>query len=177
MHYGAWIWKYLNFIQQCHCIPRCHLCRGECWGLHCRSSKETSLGLRRMRCHCWRDVLICSKIRNGTAVLCKLLKSRRLKNHIRNGNTAKSCIKFQMLHHRPILKSLMSLLKTALILLTAKQRYMMAVLIKDKSFRNPQTEWWSIISGSWLLWSGFIIWSLKGIHLSTLKVETNEKVF
>ena len=114
---------YLNFIQQCHCIPRCHLCRGECWGLYCRSSKETSLGLRRMRCHCQRGVLICSKIRNGTAVLCKLLKSTRLKNHIRNGNTAKTCISVQMLHHWSRLKSLMSLLKTALILLTAKQRY------------------------------------------------------
>ena len=90
-------------------------------------------------CHCWRDVLICSEIRNETAVLCKLLKSRGLKNHIRNGNTAKTCIRVQMLHHWPRLVSLMTLCKTALILVAVKQK-VMEVLIKDKCFGKPQTE-------------------------------------
>ena len=39
--------------------------------------------------------LICSTIRNGTAVRFKLLKSSRLKNHIRKGNSAKTCIGVQ----------------------------------------------------------------------------------
>ena len=52
-HFEAWF-QSLNFTQQCHRILLRSSLHGSGCGLHCRSSKETSLELGR-RCHCWRD--------------------------------------------------------------------------------------------------------------------------
>ena len=69
-----------------------------CWGLHCRGSQETSLGpWTEAGCHrCGRLRSNFVRIRSVTAVLCKLLKSSRLKYHIIKWTFTKTCIFIQM---------------------------------------------------------------------------------
>ena len=69
-----------------------------CWGLNCRGSQETSLGpWTEAGCHrCGRLRSNFVRIRNVTAVLCKLWKSSRLKNHIRKWTFTKICIFIKM---------------------------------------------------------------------------------